>query len=109
MTTNMQGSHEATLKQSAIRKKLWGRGACFHGERRRETRRKMFGRRSAKMEQSLQNPVHSFHGERRRETRRKMFGRRSAKMEQSLQNPVHRRRAWVQNYCCTINEGGVRE
>lgn len=78
MTTNMQGSHEATLKQSAIRKKLWGRGACFHGERRRETRRKI-------------------------------FGRRSAKMEQSLQNPVHRRRAWVQNQCCTINEGGVRE
>ena len=58
MTTNMQGNHEATLKQSAIRKKLLGMGAWFHGEMRRETRRKIFGRRSAKMEQSLQNPVH---------------------------------------------------
>lgn len=38
MTTNMQGSHEATLKQSAIRKKNCGEGALVFMERGGEKR-----------------------------------------------------------------------
>lgn len=75
MTTNMQGSHEATLKQSAIRKKIVGKGRLF-----------------------------SWREEERNEKKDvwQTICQDGAEFAESC-------RAWVQNYCCTINEGGVRE